>query len=76
MKLFDLLHALSLVGIARAVDPLVNLGYATYRGFTLANGVNQWLGIRYAAAPTGNLRFAPPQPPPNMTAIQDGTEAS
>jgi para-nitrobenzyl esterase len=31
-------------------------------------------GIRYAAAPTGRLRFAPPQPPPREGTVCDATE--
>ncbi|KAF2157154.1 alpha/beta-hydrolase [Myriangium duriaei CBS 260.36] len=46
-----------------AVDPLVDLSYSRYQGTPLANGITQWLGIRYAAPPLGNLRFAAPQNP-------------
>lgn len=46
-----------------AVDPRVNLGYSTYTGVPLSNGVTQWLGLRYAAPPLGDLRFAAPQDP-------------
>jgi carboxylesterase type B len=38
-------------------NPQVNLGYATYEGATLGNGVNQFLGMRYAAPPLGQNRF-------------------
>jgi len=30
---------------------------------TAESGVRTWLGVRYAAAPTGSLRFRPPQEP-------------
>jgi hypothetical protein len=46
-----------------AAGPQVNLGYATYDGITLANGVNQFLGMRYAAPPTGLRRFKRPMAP-------------
>jgi hypothetical protein len=35
----------------------VDLGYSQYQGTNAANGVSQWLGIRYAAPPVGDLRF-------------------
>lgn len=35
----------------------VDLGYSQYQGTNAANGVRQWLGIRYAAPPVGDLRF-------------------
>lgn len=46
------------------VNLMVDLGYSSYKGFSVSNGVNQWLGIRYGAAPVGNLRFRAPQDPP------------
>ena len=63
-----------------AVEPVVSLKYAGYRGVPLANGITQWLGIRYAAAPVGPLRFAPPQDPPpfddDILAIQAADKVS
>lgn len=41
----------------------VDLGYSHYQGSNGAPGVSQWLGIRYAAAPVGDLRFKAPQDP-------------
>ncbi|KAK0730976.1 Alpha/Beta hydrolase protein [Lasiosphaeris hirsuta] len=54
----------SFPSLALCVNPLVNLTYSQYIGQPLANGITQWLGIRYAAPPLGDLRFAPPQDPP------------
>ncbi|KAL1965967.1 hypothetical protein VTN77DRAFT_4907 [Rasamsonia byssochlamydoides] len=58
---------------AVTADTVVHLGYASYRGTALPNGISQWLGMRYAAPPVGNLRFAAPQDPPVMPGIQDAT---
>ncbi|RDW58233.1 carboxylic ester hydrolase-11 [Coleophoma cylindrospora] len=44
-------------------NPIVDLNYTRYRGTSLPNGINQWLGMRYAAPPLGNLRFRKPQDP-------------
>lgn len=53
-----------------SVDPLVTLDYTSYAGTTLPNGISQWLGIRYAAPPLGNLRFSAPQDPVANSTIQ------
>lgn len=41
--------------------PVVDLGYAQYRGNTSLTGTNVFYGIRYAQAPIGELRWQPPQ---------------
>jgi len=51
-------------------NPVVDLGYSKYQGNTGKDGVTQWLGIRYAAPPIGDLRFAPPKDPPKHGGIQ------
>jgi hypothetical protein len=45
----------------------VDLGYTQYEGSILPSGINQWLGMRYAAPPLGELRFKAPQDPPNSS---------
>ncbi|KAL9008748.1 MAG: hypothetical protein Q9173_006157, partial [Seirophora scorigena] len=54
-------------------DHLVDLGYARYQGCK-SSGVVQWLGMRYAAAPLGNRRFAAPAPPPHVRGLQSATK--
>ncbi|OTA92173.1 hypothetical protein M434DRAFT_12573 [Hypoxylon sp. CO27-5] len=54
-----------------AVSPTVDLVCNKYTGYSTPNGITQWLGMRYAASPVGDLRFAPPQDPPcNRTTQQ------
>ena len=50
-------------GTVSAVGSIVNLSYGSYQGVPLSNGITQWLGLRYAAPPIGNLRFASPTDP-------------
>ncbi|KAF9541669.1 alpha/beta-hydrolase, partial [Agrocybe pediades] len=57
------------------LSPVVDLGHAKYQGVlvqdVLTNATNtQFLGIRYAAPPTGTLRFAAPSPPSPTPAAQ------
>ena len=56
--------------LALAVDPLVDLGYTKYEGTALPNGISQWLGIRFAAPPVGDLRFSAPADPPSNDTVQ------
>ncbi|ROV99811.1 hypothetical protein VSDG_02957 [Cytospora chrysosperma] len=52
----------------------VDLGYATYRGVRLAEeSVDQYLGMRYAAPPLGDLRFRAPQDPISESGIQNAS---
>lgn len=47
-----------------APAPSVDLGYSVYQGtFDAASGVNSFKGIRYAAPPLGDLRWAAPAAP-------------
>ena len=55
--------AQALPNTTEAGPPTVDLGYATYEGTSLAVGVNQFLGMRFAEAPTGGLRWREPQDP-------------
>ena len=67
---------LSFSTVALAVEQVVNLGYASYQGASLSNGITQWLGMRYAAAPVGNLRFAAPQDPPPVDGVQSAYQVA
>ncbi|KDR83230.1 hypothetical protein GALMADRAFT_221149 [Galerina marginata CBS 339.88] len=60
---------------AAAAPPVVNLGYAQYQGVAVQDKVTnathtQFLGVRYAAPPTGSRRFASPAPPAATPGIQ------
>ena len=72
--LLGLILGLSL-GLTRArhdstLSAIVDVGYSKYQGNTYSQGVSQWLGIRYAAPPTGNLRFAAPGDPAENSTLQ------
>ena len=55
---------------------LVDLGYVKYQGDTYQNGISQWVGIRYAQPPIGNLRFAAPQNVTGNGTLEDATQVS
>lgn len=47
--------------IGNATTPIVDLGYAQYKGNTSLTGTNVFYGIHYAQPPVGELRWQPPQ---------------
>lgn len=49
--------------------PRVDLTYTRYVGTKLHNGVNAFLGMRYAAAPLGDLRWRAPVAPVRVTPV-------
>ena len=71
-----LASVLLLFQLAIAVPDIVDLSYAKYRGTSLPNGISQWLGIRYAAPPVGNLRFMPPHDPIQSSSLQMADQVS
>lgn len=52
----------------------IDVGYTKYRGVELSNGITQWLGMRFAAPPTGQLRFKPPQEPDREDGVRDANK--
>ncbi|KAK0442401.1 alpha/beta-hydrolase [Armillaria borealis] len=68
--------AILLLAISQNQDTMkqVDLGYATYQSnLQLVDGVTSFLGVRYAAPPTGSLRWGAPHPPASMSALQNAT---
>lgn len=55
---------------------VVDLGYSRYEGTALASGVTQWLGMRFAAPPVGDLRWRAPENPHHEKGIQKADKVS
>ncbi|KAJ6508688.1 Alpha/Beta hydrolase protein [Mycena sanguinolenta] len=65
------LTSLACVGVVDATAPVVDLGYAQYQGVVNSTlNITSFLGMRYAAAPTGPLRFQAPSPPATVEGVQ------
>ena len=54
-------------------NPIVRIDDGLIRGAS-ATGVNSFLGLPYAAPPTGNLRWRPPQPAAGWSGVRDATQ--
>ena len=55
------------------VGPIVRIEGGVVRGASLPDG-SAFLGLPYAAPPTGNLRWRPPQPPARWDGVRDATQ--
>lgn len=56
------------------LSAVVDLGYSKYEGTVLEAGVNQYLGMRYAAPPVRGLRWRAPHDPRSNASVQDATQ--
>nr|XP_034969563.1 neuroligin-3-like [Zootoca vivipara] len=67
---------------SQAYSPTVNTHYGKLRGVRvplpseILGPVDQYLGVPYAAPPTGEKRFMPPEPPPSWSGIRNATHFS
>lgn len=52
---------------------IVDLGYSQYQGLSLHNGIDEFLGIRYARPPVGEFRFRAPQDPLKTNEVLDAS---
>ena len=53
--------------------PILRIEDGAVRGAAVS-GVDQFLGLPYAAPPTGNLRWRPPRPPAGWRGVRDATQ--
>jgi para-nitrobenzyl esterase len=53
-------------------DPVVHIDSGVVRGATVGS-IYTFLGLPYAAAPVGDLRWQPPQPPASWHGVRDAT---
>lgn len=61
---------------SHSTRPVADLGYSRYQGVRLAAGVDQYLGMRYAAQPLGTLRFRASREPVHNSTLQDASEVN
>ena len=62
----------SMEGTVPDVTPIVQTKYGPVQGLK-DRGISEYLGIPYASAPVGKLRFMPPEPPERLDFIYDAT---
>ncbi|KAJ5691794.1 hypothetical protein N7462_001217 [Penicillium macrosclerotiorum] len=51
----------------------IDLGYSQYEGVSLANGIEEYLGMRYAKPPLEDLRFRAPEDPDQTDGLLDAS---
>ena len=61
-------------GVSQGLGAMVRIADGAVRGLPTSSGVDEFLGLPYAAPPTGNLRWRPPQPAARWRGIRDATQ--
>ncbi|PAV16481.1 sterol esterase from carbohydrate esterase family CE10 [Pyrrhoderma noxium] len=59
-------------GASRTQQPTISLDYGSFQG-TITGNLSLFLGIPFAQAPIGDLRFLPPQPPLTLEGVQNAS---
>jgi hypothetical protein len=59
-----------------AHSAIVDLGYSRYQGVALSNGVDEYMGMRYAKPPLNELRFRGPEDPEQTDGVVNATAVS
>jgi para-nitrobenzyl esterase len=59
--------------VSGGANPVVRIDGGLIRGVSVT-GVNSFLGLPYAAPPTGKLRWRPPQPASSWSGVRDATQ--
>jgi hypothetical protein len=72
--LASIANALAVTHSSKDSEPAIDLGYSKYRGVRHPGGVDQFLGMRYAQAPVGELRFRAPREPEYKYEEQDASQ--
>ncbi|KFY15435.1 hypothetical protein V491_05684 [Pseudogymnoascus sp. VKM F-3775] len=72
--LFGITSSLPAPSKGTILSSIVDLGYSKYEGTVLEAGVNQYLGMRYAAPPVGDLRWRAPHDPDEYSTVQDASQ--
>lgn len=62
--------------VKKREGPFVDLGYSKYQGNVLESNIHEYLGIRYAKAPTGDLRWKAPEEPESTTGTLKAQEVN
>ena len=65
--------AVAFKGSSSGAGPIVGVQDGAVRGVA-GSGVYEFLGLPYAAPPTGNLRWRPPQTPAPWAGVRDATQ--
>jgi para-nitrobenzyl esterase len=68
------LRRAAMASTSEPTPEIVHTSHGALRGVALPDGITVFRGIRYAQAPTGDLRWKPPVPPPAWRGVHAAAE--